>query len=50
MEGSKQFGETYRKWAQGEKSKDICEMCGEELVRDPESGESSCPACDNEEP
>ena len=50
MENSKRFGETYRKWALGEKPKNICEICGEELVQESESGESSCPACDNEEP
>lgn len=25
---------------------EICEICGQELERDPESGEYICPACD----
>lgn len=50
MERSKQFGETYRKSVQGEKLKEVCELCGEELDIDPESGERYCPSCDNPEP
>lgn len=50
MEGSKRFGETYRTWATGEKPEGICEVCGGELEMDPESGEQSCPSCDNPEP
>ncbi len=28
---------------------DVCELCGEELEVDGESGECRCPACDNPE-
>jgi transposase len=28
-------------------SSEICEICGQKLERDPESGEYSCPDCDD---
>ncbi|KAF0221554.1 MAG: hypothetical protein FD174_323 [Geobacteraceae bacterium] len=43
------FGEMYRKWRRGAIPSEICEVCGEELEIDPESGEGHCPVCENPE-
>jgi len=41
------FGEIYRKCSKQATSPEICEVCGTELETDPESGEKSCPVCEN---
>jgi|GEM_PF-2107876 len=45
----KRFGEMYRKWRTGEIPAGICEVCGEDMEIDPESGERHCPVCENPE-
>ena len=35
----KRFGKMYRQWRTGEIPAGICEVCGEEMEIDPESGE-----------
>jgi len=45
----KLFGEKYRNYGKRMPSPEICDVCGEELDIDPESGEEHCPACENPE-
>lgn len=45
----KRFGKMYRDFRKREPSSGICEVCGEELEVDPESGEEHCPVCENPE-
>ena len=48
MGDTKRFGEEYRR-QKGEVPADICELCGEKLEIDPETGEGHCPVCENPE-
>ena len=45
----KRFGKMYRDFTKRAPSSGICEVCGEELEVDPESGEEHCPTCENPE-
>jgi hypothetical protein len=45
----KRFGKMYRDFTKRAPSSGICEVCGEELEVDPESGEQHCPTCENPE-
>ncbi len=49
MEVLKRFGEMYRKWRRGATPSEICEVCGEEMEIDRETGEGHCPVCENPE-
>lgn len=50
MQVIKQYGEIYREHRKEALSSGICEVCGEEMEIDPESGEEHCPVCENPEP
>lgn len=45
----KRFGEKYRKRRTEEMPSATCEVCGERLDLDRESGEEHCPVCENPE-
>lgn len=45
----KRFGEVYRELSKDIPSPKACEVCGEDLEVDPESGEEHCPVCENAE-
>jgi len=45
----KRFGEKSRDLIKGLPSPGICEVCGEEMEVDTESGEEHCPICENPE-
>jgi len=45
----KKFGKEFREATKGAVPAAICEVCGEELDIDPESGEVHCPVCENPE-
>lgn len=49
MGDAKRFGEEYRRAHKEEVPANICELCGEELDIDPDSGEVHCPVCENQE-
>lgn len=49
MGDSQRFGENFRKWSKGGKSPEMCEVCGEKMEMDPESGEGHCPVCEEPE-
>jgi hypothetical protein len=49
MGSDKKFGKGFREATRGAVPLEICEVCGAELEIDPESGEVSCPVCENPE-
>ncbi len=49
MSDSKRYGEEYRQAHKGQIPVNICELCGEPLDIDPESGEVHCPVCETPE-
>ncbi len=49
MGDTKRFGEEYRRRQKVEVPADICELCGEKLEVDPETGECHCLVCEDSE-
>lgn len=46
---TKRFGDKYHEIMKDVPSSGICEVCGELLEIDPESGEEHCPICESPE-
>ncbi len=49
MGNLERFGEQYRKGLMPAVPPELCEVCGEELEIDPESGEGHCLVCEDPE-